>query len=70
MDSDPTDSHAEHNEGGSYAYNVTGKTRSLWTEAVYESRLRPFTLALGAQYGQEYINNVYSGDAHADNSVR
>ena len=25
-----TDSHAEHNEGGSYAYDVTGKTYSLW----------------------------------------
>ena len=65
-----TDSHAEHNEGGNYAYNVTGKTYSLWTEAVYENRLKPFTLSLGAQYGQKYINNVYSGDANADNSMR
>ena len=65
-----TDSHAEHNEGGNYAYNVTGKTYSLWTEAVYENRLKPFTLSLGAQYGQKYINNVYSGDANADNTMR
>ena len=65
-----TDSYAEHNEGGNYAYNVTGKTYSLWTEAVYENRLKPFTLSWGAQYGQKYINNVYSGDAHADNSMR
>ena len=65
-----TDSHAEHNEGGNYAYNVTGKTHSLWTEAVYENRLKPFTLSLGAQYGQKYINNVYSGDANADNAMR
>ena len=65
-----TDSHAEHNEGGSYAYNVTGKTYSLWTEAIYENRLKPFTLSLGTQYGQKYINNVYSGDAHADNTMR
>ena len=65
-----TDSHAEHNEGGNYAYNVTGKTYSLWTEAVYENRLKPFTLSLGAQYGQKYINNVYSGDANADNAMR
>ena len=65
-----TDSHAEHNEGGNYAYNVTGKTYSLWTEAVYENRLKPFTLSLGAQYGQKYINNVYSGDANAGNSMR
>ena len=65
-----TDSHAEHNEGGNNAYNVTGKTYSLWTEAVYENRLKPFTLSLGAQYGQKYINNVYSGDANADNAMR
>ena len=65
-----TDSHAEHNEGGSYAYNVTGKTYSLWTEAIYENRLKPFTLSLGTQYGQKYINNVYSGDANANNSMR
>ena len=65
-----TDSYAEHNEGGNYAYDVTGKTYSLWTEAVYENRLKPFTLSLGAQYGQKYINNVYSGDANAGNSMR
>ena len=57
-----TDSHAEHNEGGSYAYNVT--------EAIYENRLKPFALSLGTQYGQKYINNMYSGDAHADNTMR
>ena len=65
-----TDSYAEHNEGGSYAYNVMGKTYSLWTEAIYENRLKPFTLSLGTQYGQKYYNNVYSGDANADNSMR
>ena len=65
-----TDSYAEHNEGGSYAYNVTGKTYSLWAEAIYENRLKPFTLSLGTQYGQKYIDNVYSGDANADNAMR
>jgi hypothetical protein len=65
-----TDSYSEHNEGGNYAYNVMGKTYSLWTEAVYENRLKPFTISLGTQYGQKYINNVYSGDADADNSMR
>ena len=52
-----TGSHAEHNEGGSYAYDVTGKTYSLWTEAIYENRLKPFTLSLGTQYGQKYASN-------------
>ena len=65
-----TDSYSEHNEGGSYAYNVSGKAYSLWTEAIYENRLKPFTLSLGTQYGQKYINNVYSGDANANNSMR
>ncbi len=65
-----TDSHSEHNEGGNYSYDVTGKTYSLWTEAVYENRLKPFTLSLGTQYGQKYIDNVYSGDASASNSMR
>ena len=65
-----TGSHSEHNEGGNYSYDVTGKTYSLWTEAVYENRLKPFTLSLGTQYGQKYIDNVYSGDASASNSMR
>ena len=65
-----TDNRTEHNEGGKYAYDVTGKTYSLWTEAVYENRLKPFTLSLGTQYGQKYINNVYSGDANASNLMR
>ncbi len=65
-----TDSHAEHNEGGIYAYDVTGKTYSLWTEAIYENHLKPFIISLGTQYGQKYIDNVYSGDANADNSMR
>ena len=65
-----TSCHSEHNEGGSYAYDVTGKTYSLWTEAIYENRLKPFTLSLGTQFGQKYINNEYSGDAVASNSMR
>ena len=64
-----TNSYAEHNEGGNYTYNVTGKTYSLWTEAIYENRMKPFTLSLGTQYGQKYINNVYAGDANASNAM-
>ena len=65
-----TNSYSEHNEGGSYAYDVTGKTYSLWTEAIYENRLKPFTISLGTQFGQKYINNEYSGDPVASNSMR
>ena len=64
-----TDSRAEQNEGGLYAYSVAGKSYTLWTETVYENRLKPFTLSLGTQYGQRYIKNVYAGDANATNSM-
>ncbi len=65
-----TDSYSEQNEGGDYGYYVAGKAYSLWAEAMYENRLKPFTLSLGAQYGQRYIKNVYSGDANASNAMR
>ena len=65
-----TDNHTEQNEGGHYDYSVAGKTYSLWTEAIYENRLKPFTISLGTQYGQRYINNVYSGDADAATGMR
>lgn len=65
-----TDSHTSQNEGGNYDYSVAGKTYSLWSEAIYENRLKPFTLSLGTQYGQRYVNNVYAGDAEAENAMR
>ena len=64
-----TDTYAEHNEGGHYDYTVAGKTWSLWSEAIYENRLKPFTLSLGLQSGQKYIHNEYSGDAGALNDI-
>lgn len=65
-----TDSYSEHNEGGGYSYSVAGKSYSLWAEAIYENGLKPFTLSLGTQYGQRYIDNVYVGDANSTNSMR
>ena len=65
-----TTNYAEHNEGNDYAYSVDGKSYTLWAEAIYENRLKPFTLSLGTQYSQRYINNVYAGDAIASNSMR
>ena len=65
-----TSSHEEHNEGGNYSFEVTGKAYSLWTEAVYENRLKPFTWSIGAQYGQKFIDNVYSSDVSAENDMR
>ena len=65
-----TTNYAEHNEGNDYAYSVDGRSYTLWAEAIYENRLKPFTLSLGTQYSQRYINNVYAGDAIASNSMR
>ena len=46
-----------------YGYSTLGKTWSLRSEAIYENRLKPFTLSAGVRYYQKYINNDYSGDA-------
>ena len=64
-----TDADTEAGEGGCYRYHTRGRTWSLWSEAVYENRLRPFTLSLGAQYALRYIGNTYSGDAEARNHM-
>ena len=65
-----TDNDAERNEDGDYHYAVKGKTYSLWSEAVYENSLKPFTLSSGVQYAQKYYHNEYTGDANADNAMR
>ena len=64
-----TDTYTEHNEGGHYEYAVAGKTWSLWSEAIYENKLKPFMLSLGLQSGQKYIHNEYSGDTKALNDI-
>ena len=47
----------------SFSYNTIGKTWSLKSEAIYENRMKPFTLSAGLRYAQKYIDNDYSGDA-------
>ena len=47
----------------SFGYNTLGKTWSLKSEAMYENRMKPFTLSAGLRYAQKYIDNDYSGDA-------
>ncbi len=59
----------ENNEGSVYQYATDGKTWSLWSEAIHENRLKPFTLSTGIQYGQRYSHNVYQGDAEAVNDM-
>ena len=47
----------------SFGYNTLGKTWSFKSEAMYENRMKPFTLSAGLRYAQKYIDNDYSGDA-------
>ena len=60
---------AENNEGAAYRYNTDGRTYSLWSEAIYENRLKPFTFSAGAQYGQRYSHNIYQGHVDAVNDM-
>ena len=57
-----TQSSDSYNEGSPYRYNVDGRTYSLLSEAIYENRLKPFTLSAGLNYSQKYTNNEYTGD--------
>lgn len=59
----------ENNEGARYAYSTHGQTRSLWSEAIYENRLRPFTLSAGIQFNLSHNHNSYTGDAQATNDL-
>ena len=47
----------------SFGYNTLGKAWSLKSEAIYENRMKPFTLSAGLRYAQKSIDNDYSGDA-------
>ena len=57
-----TRSSDSYDEGSPYRYDVDGRTYSLLSEAIYESRLKPFTLSAGLNYSQKYTNNEYTGD--------
>ena len=59
----------ENNEGTAYRYDINGQTYSLWSEAIYENWLKPFTISAGAQYGQRYSHNRYRGDVDATNDM-
>ena len=54
-----------YDEGTPYQYDVDGKTASLLTEVIYESRLKPFTLSTGLNYSYKHTKNDYLGDASA-----
>ena len=60
-----TRSSDSYDEGSPYRYDVDGRTYSLLSEAIYENRLKPFTLSAGLNYSQKYTNNEYTGDVSA-----
>ena len=59
----------ENDEGTAYHYDTDGRTRSLWSEAIYDNRMKPFTLSTGFQLGQRYSHNRYNGNAEAVNNI-
>ncbi|MGM9694613.1 MAG: hypothetical protein ACI3YC_06360 [Alloprevotella sp.] len=47
----------------SFGYGTLGKTWALRSEAIYENRMKTFTLSAGMRFNQQYTDNDYSGDA-------
>ena len=65
-----TDKQGYNGEEGDYAYEVNGRTWSLESEAIYENKLKPFTLSAGLNHSMTFTNNEYTGDVSALNKVR
>ena len=65
-----TDKRGYNGEEGDYAYGVNGRTWSLESEAIYENKLKPFTLSAGLEHSMSFTNNEYTGDVSAHNKVR
>ena len=65
-----TDKRGYNGEEGDYAYEVNGHTWSLESEAIYENKLKPFTLSAGLEHSLSFTNNEYTGDVSALNKMR
>ena len=65
-----TNATSSNDEGGPYRYDVDGKTMSVMSEAIYENRLKPFTLSAGLNHSYKYTRNDYTGDATALTAMR
>ncbi len=65
-----TDKRGCNGEEGDYAYEVNGRTWSLESEAIYENKLKPFTLSAGLEHSVSFTNNEYTGDVSALNKMR
>ncbi len=64
-----TKSDSYYDEGAPYRSMVDGNTYSLIGEAIYENRLKPFTLSAGVHLNWKYMDNVYSGDVESVNGI-
>ena len=65
-----TDKRGYNGEEGDYGYEVNGRTWSLESEAIYENKLKPFTLSAGLEHSVSFTNNEYTGDVSALNKMR
>lgn len=65
-----TDKKNYFDEGAPYQYTVDGKSKSLLAEAIYENRLKPFTLSAGINYRYKHTQNDYRGDASAPTTLQ
>ena len=52
-----------------YAYTSRSTVRTLFAEAIYENRLRPFTLSTGLTFDHNHTGITYRGDTDADNNI-
>lgn len=52
-----------------YAYTSHSKVRTLFAEAIYENRLRPFTLSAGLTFDHNHTGITYRGDTDAGNNI-
>lgn len=57
-----TDENHYNDEGGPYEFSVHGNVWSLLSEAIYETKLKPFTLSAGYKGLLKYTYNSYTGD--------
>lgn len=64
-----TDENHYNNEGGPYEFAVHGNVWSLLSEAIYETKLKPFTLSAGYKGLLKYTYNHYTGDVLATTPI-
>lgn len=64
-----TDAYNYNDEGKAYSYSANGNMWSLIAEAIYENRLKPFTVSMGTRMNVKYTDNDYSGDVSSMNNM-